>query len=121
MVPACDRPGDDHVTLLAILLLLNAAVHAAVIVRYGTADDNMPFLVFAIIDLALAVIVFLALPHALWAVLVLTAIGFLGLMATFGKPQRDKSLDRIIAVLDIAVIALAAYLLFFPQAPAVAA
>ena len=108
-------------TLLATLLLLNAAFHAAVIVRFGTADDNLPFLIFAIIDLALAVVVFLAVPHALWAVLILTAIGFTGLMMTFRKPQRDKSLDRIIGALDVAVIALTAYLLFFQQTPAVAA
>jgi len=109
------------VTLLAILLLLDAALHAVVIFRYGTADNNMPFLIFAIIDLVLAIIVFLAVPYAVWAVLILSGLGLIGLTLTFGKPQRDKTLDRIIWVLDLAIIVLAAYLLFFQQAPAVAA
>ena len=108
-------------TLLAILLLLDAGLHAAVIFRYGTADNNMPFLIFTIIDLVLAIIVFLAVPYAVWAVLILSALGLIGLTLTFGKPQRDKTLDRIIWVLDLAIVVLAAYLLFFQQAPAVAA
>jgi hypothetical protein len=107
-------------TPLAILLVVDAALHAFVIFRYGTADNNMPFLVFAIIDLALAIMVFLAVPYAVWAVLILSAIGIVGLTVTFGKPQRDKTLDRIIWVVDLAIIVLAVYLLF-QQAPAVAA
>lgn len=99
-------------TPLAILLLIDAVLHAAVIFRFGTGDNNMPFLVFGIIDLALAFIVFLAVPYALWAVLILSAIGLIGLTVTFGKPQRDKTLDRIIWVLDAVVIAYTAYLLF---------
>ena len=74
-----------------------------------------------IIDLALAIIVFLAVPYAVWAALILTAIGIVGLTVTFGKPQRDKTLDRIIWVVDLAIVVLAVYLLFFQQAPAVAA
>ncbi|NJL88341.1 MAG: hypothetical protein HC886_24120 [Leptolyngbyaceae cyanobacterium SM1_1_3] len=71
--------------------------------------------------LALAIAAFLAVPYVLWAVLVLSAIGIVGLTATFGKPQRDKTLDRIIWVVDLAIIVLVAYLLFFQEAPAVAA
>jgi hypothetical protein len=108
-------------TLLAILLLIDAALHAVVIFHYGTADNNMPFLVFAIIDLALAIIVFLAVPYAVWAVLILSVIGIIGLTVTFGKPQRDKTLDRIIWAVDLAIVVLAVYLLFFQQVPAVAA
>ena len=107
-------------TLLALLLLLDAALHAFLVMRFGTRD-NVPFLVFAVIDLALAVVVFLAVPYAVWAALVLTVIGIAGLTATFGKPQRDKTLDRAIWVVDLAIIALAVYLLFFPAAPVVAA
>ena len=108
-------------TLLAILLLLDAALHAVVIFRYGTADNNMPFLIFGIVDLVLTIIVFLAVPYALWAVLALAVIGIVGLTVTFGKPQRDKTIDKVIWVVDLAIIVLAAYLLFFQQAPAVAA
>ena len=107
-------------TLLALLLLLDAALHAFLIFRFGTTD-NVPFLVFAIIDLALAIVVFLAVPYAVWAVLILSVIGIVGLSVTFNKPQRDKTLDRIIWVVDLAIIVLAVYLLFFQQAPAVAA
>ena len=81
----------------------------------------MPFLVFAVIDLALAIIVFLAVPYAVWAVLVLSVVGLVGLTVTFGKPQRDETLDRIIWVVDVAIVVLAVYLLFFQQAPVVAA
>lgn len=69
-------------TLLALLLLLDAALHAVVIVRFGTADNNMPFLVFAIVYLVLAIIVFLAVPYAVWAALILSLIGIVGLTIT---------------------------------------
>lgn len=106
--------------LLALLLLLDATLHAVLVYRFGTRG-NEPFLVFAVVYLALAIAAFLAVPYVLWAVLVLSAIGIVGLTATFGKPQRDKTLDRIIWVVDLAIIVLVAYLLFVQEAPAVAA
>ena len=81
----------------------------------------MPFLVFAVIYLVLAIVVFLAVPYAVWATLVLSAIGIVGLTVTFNKPQRDKTVDRIIWAVDAAIIVLAVCLLFFQQAPPVAA
>lgn len=108
-------------TLLAILLLVDAVLHGIVILRYGSGDNNMPFLVFGIIDLALAVIVFLGVPYAVWAALVLSVIGIVGLTVTFNKPQRDKTVDRIIWAVDAAVIVCAIYLLFFQAAPPVVA
>jgi len=100
-------------TLLAILLLLDAAVHAAVIIRFGTKDkNNVPFLVFAFVDAALAIAVFLLVPYALWATLVLTILGLIGLTVTFGKPQRDKTLDKAIWVIDVVIVVYTAYLLF---------
>jgi hypothetical protein len=98
-------------TLLALLLLLNAALHAFLVFRFGT-KDNMPVLAFAVIYAALAIVVFLLVPYALWAVLVLSLIGITGLTVTFGKIQRDKTLDRVIWVLDVVIIAYTAYLLF---------
>jgi len=99
--------------LLAALLALDAVLHFVVIARYGLGDKaNMPFLIFMFIDAILAVIVFLHLPYALWATLVLSAIGLLGLTVTFGKPQREKSVDKAIWVVDLAVVIGAAYLLF---------
>jgi hypothetical protein len=108
-------------TLLAILLLVDAALHGIVVFRYGTGDNNMPFLVFGIIDLALAVIVFLAVPYAVWAALVLSVIGIVGLTVTFNKPRRDKTVDRIIWAVDAAIVICAVYLLFFQAPPPVAA
>ena len=97
-------------TLLALLLAVDALLHAIVIFRFGT-KDNMPFLVFLIIDAMLAVLVFLAVPYSVWATLVLSAIGLVGLTVTFNKPQREKTLDRIIWVVDVGVVLCAIYLL----------
>ena len=60
--------------LLAALLALDAVLHALVIIKYGLNDKaNVPFLIFMFVDAILAVIVFLQLPYALWATLVLSA------------------------------------------------
>jgi hypothetical protein len=100
-------------TILALILLIDAALHGTVIYRYGTGDNNMPFLIFAIVDLVLAIAVFLAWPYALWATLILSAIGIVGLTLTFNKPQRDKTLDKIIWAVDAVIVLGAIYLLFF--------
>lgn len=97
--------------LLAVLLALNAVLHAALVIRFG-AQDNVPVLAFAVIYAALAIAVFLLVPYALWAVLVLSLIGLTGLTVTFNKLQRDKTIDKAIWVLDVVVIVYTAYLLF---------
>jgi hypothetical protein len=99
-------------TILALLLLVDAALHAYVIFRFGT-NQNMPFLIYAVIDLVLAVAVFFAVPFAVWATLVLSAVGIVGLTVTFKKPQREKTLDYIIWVIDALIVLGAIYLLFF--------
>lgn len=72
--------------VLALLLLFDAALHAFVIYRFGLSDrNNTPFLIYAIVDLVLAVAVFFAWPYALWATLILSAIGIIGLTVTFNK------------------------------------
>jgi len=100
--------------LLALLLAVDAILHVVVIYRFGTADRaNMPFLVFAVIDALLALAVFFAVRYAVWTTLVLSVIGLIGLTVTFNKPQRaDKSLDRVIQIVDALVVLLAIYLLF---------
>ena len=100
--------------LLALLLALDALLHAFVILRHGTADKaNMPFLVFAFVDAALAIAVFLAVPYAVWATLVLSVIGLAGLTMTFNKPLReDKTLDKAIWVIDAVIVLCALWLLF---------
>jgi hypothetical protein len=99
--------------LLAALLALNAVLHALVIVKFGTEDKaNLPFLVFTFVNAILAVVVFLQLPYVLWATLLLSAFGFVGLTLTFNKPQHEKTIDRAIWVVDLAVVIAAAYLLY---------
>jgi hypothetical protein len=98
--------------LLAALLALNAVLHALVIIKFGNEDKaNLPFLVFTFVNAILAVVVFLQLPYALWATLLLSAFGFVGLTLTFNKPQHEKTIDRAIWVVDLAVVIAAAYLL----------
>ncbi len=102
------------ITLLALLLAVDAVLHAVVIYRFGISQSaNMPFLIFAVIDAILAVVVFLAVPYAVWATLLLSAFGLVGLTVTFNKPDREKTLDRIIWVVDAAIVLCAAYILFF--------
>jgi hypothetical protein len=99
-------------SLLLTLLVTNAIVHGIVVARFGVRNNNQPFLMFAIVYAALAIAVYLSVPYALWAVLLLAVIGILGLSITFNKPVRDKTLDKIIWLLDAAVVLYTAYLLF---------
>ena len=99
-------------SLLLTLLVTNAIVHGIVVARFGVRNNNQPFLMFAIVYAALAIAVYLSVPYALWAVLLLAVIGILGLSITFNKPVRDKTLDKIIWLLDAIVVLYTAYLLF---------
>ena len=99
--------------LLAALLAFDAVLHALVIIKYGLNDKaNVPFLIFMFVDAILAVIVFLQLPYALWATLLLSAFGLIGLSVTFNKPQHEKTIDKAIWVVDLVVVVGAAYILF---------
>ena len=99
-------------SLLLTFLTTNAIAHGIVVTRFGVGNNNQPFAIFAIVYAALAIAVYLSVPYALWAVLLLAAIGILGLSITFNKPVRDKTLDKIIWLLDATVVLYAAYLLF---------
>ena len=96
---------------LAALLAVNAVVHGIVVARFGIRHHNEPFFVFALVDAALAIAVFRSVPDALWAVLLLSLIGLIGLSVTFNKPVRGKSLDKLIWLLDAATILFAGFLL----------
>ena len=98
--------------MLIIFLAVNAILHGAVIARYGVPGNNLPFLLGAFAYAALALAVYLSLPYAQWGVLVFSIIGITGLTITFNKPVRDKTLDRLIWLLDVATILLVGYLLF---------
>ena len=97
--------------LLVALLLLDAVLHAVVIVRFGLPGHAL-FLIFAVIDAALAIAVFLAAPYALWAALALPLVGVLLLTATFDI--RDKIENTLIWIVDAAIVVWAAYLLVGP-------
>ena len=99
-------------SLLLIFLITNAIVHGIVVTCFGVGNNNQPFLIFAIVYAALAIAIYLSVPNALWAVLLLGVIGILGLSITFNKPVRDKTLDKIIWLLDATVVLYTAYLLF---------
>jgi len=98
-------------TVLALVLAIDAALHALLVYRFGI-KGNISFLVYVFIYAALAVAVLLQLPYALWLALVLSVIGFVALTVTFNQPQRDKTIDKGIWVADLAAIVCAIYLLF---------
>jgi hypothetical protein len=98
--------------LLVLLLVLSALLHGYLVVRFGAAEHT-PFIVFAVIYAALALAVLLAVPYAIWATLVMSVIGLVGLTVTFNNvPQRDKTMDRVIWVVDAMVVLYTAYRLF---------
>jgi|694.fasta_scaffold15064_9 hypothetical protein len=99
-------------SLLLSLLATNAFFHGIVVARFGIQNHNQPFFIFALVYAALAIAVYFAMPYALWAVLLLSIFGLVGLSVTFNKPVRDKTLDKIIWLLDAATILCVAYLMF---------
>jgi hypothetical protein len=103
--------GGPVMTLLALLLAIDAALHALLVYRFGI-KENMSFFVYVFIYAALALAVFLNLPYMLWPALIFSAIGFVGLTVRFNQPQRDKTIDKSIWVADLAAIICAIYLLF---------
>lgn len=98
-------------TLLAGMLAANALLHGIVVGRFGS-KGNGPFLAFVVIYAALAVAVYASVSHVLWAVLLLSLLGIVGLSVTFNARARDKTLDKVIWALDAATILYAAFLLF---------
>jgi hypothetical protein len=99
-------------SFLLALLAANAIVHGIVIARFGMGNNNQPFFVFMLVYAALALAVYLSVPYSLWAVFILATIGLIGLTVTFNKPVRDKTLDKVIWLLDAATVLCSAYLLF---------
>lgn len=98
-------------SLLIALLALDAILHGIIIGRFGIRS-NQPVFVFMLVYAALAITVYLSVSNVLWAVLLLTTIGTIGLTATFNKIPRDKRLEMVIWPLNIIIILVAGYLLF---------
>ena len=99
------------ITLLAVLLAVNAILHGVIIARFGV-KGNEPPLVFGLAYAALTIAVFLAVPYAVWAVLIVTLVGLVGLTVAFKSITHEKSVERIIWVLNAVVICAACVILF---------
>ncbi len=82
------------------------------VARCGMHSKNLPFFVLMLVYGVLALVVYLAVPHALWAVLLLATISIVGLTVTFNKRIRDKTPDKVIWLLGATTVLYAGYLLF---------
>lgn len=76
-------------SLLLVLPAINAILHGIIVARFEIRN-NQPVFVFMLVYAALAIAVYLSVPNVLWAVLLLTTIGAIGLTVTFNKIARDK-------------------------------
>lgn len=111
------RPHDlpvwePRLSPLLGLLVANAIAHGIVVARCGMHSKNLPFFVLMLVYGVLALVVYLAVPHALWAVLLLATISIVGLTVTFNKRIRDKTPDKVIWLLGATTVLYAGYLLF---------
>jgi hypothetical protein len=96
-------------TLLSLLLLVNAVLHGVIIGRFGLKGNAPPF-VFGFLYAALALAVFLGWPHGALATLIVTTVGLVGLALNFRKLQHDTTVEKIIFVVGVAILGWAAYL-----------
>ena len=97
---------------VAALLALNVILHGAIVARHSV-KGNEPPLVFGIAYAALAIAVFLAVPYAIWATLIVSVVGTVGLLVAFRSIAHEKTIEQVIIVLNVAIILLVAYLLFW--------
>lgn len=97
-------------TLLGVLLIVNAVLHGVIVARFGI-KGNEPPAVFGLLYALLALAVFFGWTYALLATLVVTTVGLIGLALNFRKLQHDTTVEKIIFVVGAAIIACAAYLL----------
>jgi hypothetical protein len=104
-------------SVLAAALAINAILHWVIVARFGV-KGNEPPLIFGIVYAALTIAVALAVPYALWATLILSIVGIVGLTVAFTRIPHDKTVERVIWVLDAAIILFVVYLLFIHQGSA---
>lgn len=96
--------------LLGFLLIVNAVLHGVIVVRFGI-KGNVPPALFGMLYAGLALALFFGWAYATLAVLVVTAVGLVGLAVNFSKLQHDKTVEKIIFLVGPAILACAAYLL----------
>ncbi|MGQ0610645.1 MAG: hypothetical protein ACT4N9_06025 [Paracoccaceae bacterium] len=92
---------------LAGLLALSAALHAAIILRYGL-KGNAPPAAFGALYLVLAVAVWTGVSFALWATLAVVLVGSAGLLANYRKISHEKTLEHAILALNLLVLVITA-------------
>jgi uncharacterized membrane protein YjjP (DUF1212 family) len=102
-------------TLLSLILLVNAVLHGLIVGRYGV-KGNEPPAVFWILYAALALVVFGGWTYALVATLTITTVGLVGLALNFKKLQHESSLEKMIFAVGAAIVVCAAYLLLIKDA-----
>jgi len=96
---------------LGLLLLINAALHGVIIGRFGI-KGNEPPAVFGLVYGGLALAAFGGWAHTPLVVLIVTALGLVGLAANFKKLQHETTVEKLIFVVGGSLLAYAAYLLF---------
>ena len=97
-------------TLLIVLLVLNAVLHGVIVGRFGIKGNEPPAL-FGVLYAALAIAAFLGWPHTTLATLIVTTIGLIGLGVNFKKLPHDTTIEKFIFVVGFALMAWASYLL----------
>lgn len=97
-------------TLLSLLLLVNAVLHGVIVGRFGI-KGNEPPAVFGVLYAVLALAVFRGWTYGALATLVVTTVGLVGLALNFRKLQHDTTVEKIIFVVGAAILAWAAYLI----------
>lgn len=97
-------------TLLSLLLLINAVLHGVIVGRFGI-KGNEPPAVFGVLYAVLALVVFRGWTYGVLATLVVTTVGLVGLALNFRKLQHDTTVEKIIFVVGAAILAWAAYLI----------
>ncbi len=97
-------------TLLSLLLLVNAVLHGVIVGRFGI-KGNVPPVAFGFIYSALAIAVFRGWPSGSLVTLVVTTFGLIGLALNFRKLQHDTTIEKIIFIVGGAILLCAAYLL----------
>lgn len=90
-------------TLLGLLLLANAVLHAVIVGRFGI-KGNQPPMVFGVLYAGLALALLLGWAQAPLAALAVTTVGLIGLALNFRKLQHDTTVEKIIFVVGAATL-----------------
>jgi len=93
------------------MLAADAILHGVIVARFGV-KGNEPPIVFGLIYAALTVAVGLGLHFALWVTLAVALVGNVALAVAFRSIQHETTFERVILVLNAAIVLFVVYLLF---------